>query len=422
MANFSTKERLIASFLSATPGLKRLVKQIYITINAVIYHKDYNAKILDSRVNEIVSFYSDSESFGGYYDKTSINNKGMVLVNIPTQSTAVKPNPRFPVGIRVVDLRTRQKVNLIDSETYTWQQGVRSQWIDDDVVVFNVLKDNKYKALAYSLDERIVVKEFEFPVQDAYLKDYFLSINYSRIMALRPDYGYRSLAIPSRTELECLDNDGIWYVSYNDGESKLLYTLQEIISVEPKDTFDVSLHKVNHLMIKPDGKGFIFIHRWYRGKRRFDRLMYSDFKRMKVLADDEIVSHMCWVDDNTVFGYLRFEGKDGFYFIDINTGKFTLCDKMTELATGDGHPTVYGEWIAFDTYPDKSRMQHLYLYHIKTCELFPLLELYHGLKYTGECRCDLHPRFSKDGRYVFFDTVYLGKRTLCYIDISRIVV
>lgn len=56
MANFSTKERLIASFLSATPGLKRLVKQIYITINAVIYHKDYNAKILDSRVNEIVSF------------------------------------------------------------------------------------------------------------------------------------------------------------------------------------------------------------------------------------------------------------------------------------------------------------------------------------------------------------------------------
>ena len=127
-------------------------------------------------MNEIVSFYSDSESFGGYYDKTSINNKGMVLVNIPTQSTAVKPNPRFPVGIRVVDLRTRQKVNLIDSETYTWQQGVRSQWIDDDVVVFNVLKDNKYKALAYSLDERIVVKEFEFPVQDAYLKDYFLSL------------------------------------------------------------------------------------------------------------------------------------------------------------------------------------------------------------------------------------------------------
>ena len=50
MANFSTKERLIASFLSATPGLKRLVKQIYITINAVIYHKDYNAKILDSRM------------------------------------------------------------------------------------------------------------------------------------------------------------------------------------------------------------------------------------------------------------------------------------------------------------------------------------------------------------------------------------
>lgn len=422
MANFSTKERLIASFLSATPELKKLVKQLYININAVIYHKNYNAKIWDSRVNEIVSLFSDSESFGGYYDKTSINNEDLVLVNIPTQPTSAKPNPKYPIGIRAVDLKTGQEVNLIDSVAYTWQQGARSQWLDNSTIIFNVLKDNKYKALVYSLSDRAIVKEFEYPVQDAYLKDYFLSINYSRIMALRPDYGYRSLPIPSETELERLDDNGIWYVSYENGESRLLYTLQEITAIEPKSVFDVSLHKVNHLMIKPDGKGFIFIHRWYKGKRRFDRLMYSDFRTMKVLADDEMVSHMCWVDDNTVFGYLRYKGKDGYYFININTGKFTSCVKMTELAMGDGHPTVYREWIVFDTYPDKSRMQHLYLYNIKTCELFPLLELHHGVRYIGECRCDLHPRFSKDGKYVFFDTVYSGKRTLCYIDISRIVI
>lgn len=422
MANFSAKERLIASLLSATPGLKKRIKQAYILFNAIVYRKDYNAKILDSKVNEIVSFYTDLESFGGYYDKPSINNKGLVLVNLPTQSTFVKPNPKFPIGIRVVDLNTRQEVNLMDSVTYTWQQGARAQWIDDNTAIFNVLKDNKYKSLAYSLRDRSVVKEFEYPVQDAYLNDYFLAINYGRVMALRPDYGYRNLPVPSTMELRRLDNDGIWYVPYKEGESRLLYSLQEIAAIEPKDIFDVSLHKVNHLMIKPEGKGFIFIHRWYKGKRRFDRLMYSDFKTLKVLADDEMVSHMCWVDDNTVFGYLRHEGKDGFYFIDINTGKFTLCQKMTDLAMGDGHPTVYREWIAFDTYPDKSRMQHLYLYNLKTSELFPLLELYHGLKYTGECRCDLHPRFSGDGKQVFFDTVYSGKRTLCYIDISRIVV
>lgn len=220
-------------------------------------------------------------------------------------------------------------------------------------------------------------------------------------------------------ELMC---DGIWRVDYESGKGMMLHNLESIVSCQPKAIFASCLHKVNHLMIKPNGKGFIFIHRWYKGKRRFDRLIYSDFKTLRVLADDEMVSHMCWVDDNTVFGYLRHEGKDGFYFININTGKFTLCQKMTELAMGDGHPTVYREWIAFDTYPDKSRMQHLYLYNVKTSELFPLLELYHGLKYTGECRCDLHPRFSSDGKYVFFDTVYSGKRTLCYIDISRIVV
>ncbi|MDE5758620.1 MAG: hypothetical protein K2H85_08410 [Allobaculum sp.] len=225
----------------------------------------------------------------------------------------------------------------------------------------------------------------------------------------------------SDKELNIVNNDGIWKVDFNSGEDELLVSIEELIKLKPQPSFENALHKVNHVMIAPDGKSFIFIHRWYVGHRRFDRLVFSDFKELKILSSEEMVSHLCWVDSNTLFGYLRHNGKDGFFFVNISSGDFFSCKELNSLGNGDGHPSCHGDWIVFDTYPDKSRMQHLYLYNYKSSEVFHLLELFHGLKYWGESRCDLHPRFSPDGRRVYFDTVYKGFRRLAWIDISSLV-
>lgn len=129
---------------------------------------------------------------------------------------------------------------------------------------------------------------------------------------------------------------------------------------------------------------------------------------------------MCWINSDKVFGYLRHYGKDGFYFIDTNTNEFTECTTLSNLRSGDGHPSYNKGRIVIDTYPDKSRMQHLYLYDIEENKVFDILELFQNVKYQGESRCDLHPRFSSDGTRIYFDTVYSGKRTLSYIDISNL--
>ena len=142
--------------------------------------------------------------------------------------------------------------------------------------------------------------------------------------------------------------------------------------------------------------------------------MYSNYHSLKVLVDENMVSHCCWVNEHTIFGYFKYQGIDGYYFVDVETEKVTSCQKMTDLGYGDGHPSSWGDWIVFDTYPDKSRMQHLFLYNLKKQKIVPLLEVYHSLRYAGETRCDLHPRFSQDGQYVFFDSVYTGKKKLCY--------
>jgi Tol biopolymer transport system component len=48
----------------------------------------------------------------------------------------------------------------------------------------------------------------------------------------------------------------------------------------------------------------------------------------------------------------------------------------------------------------------------KTNEVKKIGEFFHGFNFVGETRCDLHPRLSSDGKTVFFDSVFEGRRRL----------
>jgi Tol biopolymer transport system component len=67
-------------------------------------------------------------------------------------------------------------------------------------------------------------------------------------------------------------------------------------------------------------------------------------------------------------------------------------------------------------------MQHPYLYNLATNMQHPLGHFYSAPEYTGEWRCDTHPRFSPDGRKVVIDSAHGGNgRQLYMIDIGSIV-
>ena len=51
----------------------------------------------------------------------------------------------------------------------------------------------------------------------------------------------------------------------------------------------------------------------------------------------------------------------------------------------------------------------------------PLGYFHSPKEYAGEWRCDLHPRFSPDGRKVTIDSPHTGGRQIYLIDISGIV-
>ena len=75
-------------------------------------------------------------------------------------------------------------------------------------------------------------------------------------------------------------------------------------------------------------------------------------------------------------------------------------------------------WILNDTYPDRQRKQHVYLYNVASGRRVPLGDFLLPGDYKGEWRCDTHPRFSPDGQNVVIDSPHAGQgRQLYLIDI-----
>ena len=253
------------------------------------------------------------------------------------------------------------------------------------------------------------IKDFriiDFPIYDCFEDKFSISLNFDRLRIGRADYSYNNRNV--EVDWDKNSDDGLYLINLENNSSKLILTLETIIQLNHKDTMNNAKHKFNHIMISPNGQKVMFMHRWFTPEnRRYDTLYISntDGSDIKIISDDDMVSHCYWYDNENIFAYLRDKDMgDKYYSIDIKTTKKTLEGSGLIDKFGDGHPSVNNKKILFDTYPDKSRMKSLYLYSEKD-KLEKLGEFLESFDFYSETRCDLHPRFSYDGKKIFFDSV-----------------
>jgi hypothetical protein len=109
-----------------------------------------------------------------------------------------------------------------------------------------------------------------------------------------------------------------------------------------------------------------------------------------------------------------------FYLAKDEKNEFRIIGE--KRLTRDGHCSFSPNrrWILTDTYPDKNRLSTLKVFNCEDGHELILGRFYSHPSYSGEIRCDLHPRWSRTGSKICFDSVHEGSRQMYVMDVRQL--
>ena len=382
----------------------------------------------------------------GYYDKLQFDPAGRFLLGMEVDFEHRSPRGDDEIRVGMVDLRHGDEwVELGRTHAWCWQQGCMLQWRpgSQNEVVWNDRQHGRFVCHVLNV-ETGRRRTLDHPVY-AISPDGRLAVgaDFRRICHTRPGYGYAGLPDPNRSVLVPPDS-GIHLLDLDTGRCSTIITIAQVAAIA-SDHLEVpgAIHYFNHLLFSPDGSRFVFLHRRFgEGRSGFSTRMLSanpDGSDLYLLHDTGLLSHFIWRDPAHVLAWCSTEAHAGaFHLLEDKTRN---ADPVgPDVMTRDGHctylpvpsgaegPAPRGadaagrDWILNDAYPGQDRMREAYLYHVPTGRKVVLGRFSSPGDYEGEWRCDLHPRFSPDGKSVTIDSVHEGPgRQIHLIDISEIV-
>jgi hypothetical protein len=205
------------------------------------------------------------------------------------------------------------------------------------------------------------------------------------------------------------------------GSVELIISVADIVSIPyPGQTFG-DRHYVNHLSWNPAGTRFLFFNRW-SGPGQPTRVFTANREGSDLrLLSAHGASHWTWRDDEHVLIWA-----EGAYRIYQDNGSGKPIETVWKHPNGHQSflPGTDNAWLLTDTYPQgKNIQQELCLYHIPTRKKHLLAVLVAPKEYSGEWRCDLHPRLNRKGTKVVIDSPHEGNgRQMYMIDIPEDVI
>jgi len=363
-----------------------------------------------------------------YYDKLQFDPTGRYVLGMEVAFEHRTPRPDDEIKIGMIDLaRGDRWIELGRSRAWCWQQGAMLQWIPGSKteVIWNDREGDRFISRVLDVKTR---KQRTLPGPIYTLSPdgrWSVAPNFARLQDCRPGYGYVGVSDPNK-DAQAPENDGIWRMDLATGRRELIVPYAEAFRIPARQTdLGEAKHWFNHLLVNPDGTRFEFLHRFKEpGARSHVTRMFTaapDGSDVRVIDTNGVTSHFIWRDPQHILAWSK-QAKPGFYvFEDKQGGKVELVGPG--MPTGDGHCNYLpgNQWVLCDSYPDRNRNQNPYLYHIASDRVVPLGHFHLPKEYTGEWRCDLHPRFSRDGRSVTIDSPHQGGRQIYLIDIGGIV-
>ncbi len=365
--------------------------------------------------------------FFGYYDKCPWDKTGRYHLSMEIDFCDRQPKTGEELTLGMVDLKDKDRYIPFDkTAAWCWQQGTMLQWLGsapDKEVVYNSVADKEYVAIVrdvHSNKTRTLPRPIYALSNDG---KQAVSLPFDRLQRLRPGYGY--CALPEKFPNDpAPEKDGIWWMDMSTGKHELVVPTAKLAKNKPDERFAGSHHWMNHLQFNPSGTRFLFLHRWRVFEKPWMTRLYTckpDGSDLRLTWDTGMVSHFDWRDDETILAWVKTKDQGNkFCLIDLE-GKSTVLGG--DVLTSDGHCSYSPDrkWILNDTYPDKKRLQWLMLFNPKTGRRYDLNQFHLPPMLTGPFRCDLHPRWNRDGTQVCIDSGHGETRQVYVLDVNEIV-
>ena len=422
-------EQKINYQLNKYPAVKKYIKRVYqLGCYAVSSKIKSEGNIVRVSPND-----PNHEYFFGYYDKSPWDASMRYMICMRAKDTWSNPDPIGKADICLLNLNfdsNNERYCKRIATTHTWnvQQGCMAQWLGPDFksrILYNDMRDGKYCSVILNIDtmeERVLPMPCYTVSVDGKTA---LSLDFSRLHSLRLGYGYAEL--PEVTKGVALpDTIAIWKMDIETGEvtELLKYTDFANFQLRPEMLEKGSVHKVNHLMLSPNGKRFMVLYRWFCGQRKYTRLVTCnvDGTGMYVLSDDDMVSHCYWKNDEEIIAFERKkEWGPGYYLMKDKTQEWQ--DLWGQLSN-DGHPSYCptdSSLVVTDSYPNRARVADIKLLRDTDSDakdMKVIARVFAPFKYDNDTRCDLHPRWRQDGKAVCFDSIFEGHRGLYIVNLD----
>ena len=403
-------EKAAYNLVKSNPKIKNFVRNVYQSLFDLVGERK-NVFYMKPKIYE--------ECFHGFHDCSPVNSSKLLFLVPPKELDMPAYGEQF--SLKVISLKDDTIYWQGKTSAVNFHKGSRQQWLSDAEIVYNYYDNNKELCSKVVNIHSGAEQSLNFAV-DAVSQNrrLFSSFDYYRLEFGMPGYGYVSKGYGVDP------GDPVFYVfdTNNNITNQIgIETILESCDLEYPDWF----HFFTHSSFSPDGKEIAVFLRSVDPKNvnlRSTILCVINLKTnsLRTLKTSGMVSHYCWLSNEKIVGYFSIAGNDGHYVYDLVSHNYKRF--YPELLTSDGHHSVSkcGQYVLVDTYPDRKRMQRLWLLATDGSSARLICEVHHPKAYQSpdmyhHWSCDLHPRFH-DGGFTI-DLISNGNRSIAVFGFER---
>ena len=214
----------------------------------------------------------------GYYDMPVWDATGRYLLSLEVDFQDRPPTADDLATIGMTDLHSGEYIRLSQTRAFNWQQGAMMHWLPTDParsIIFNDRIEGRFVSVIMDVltGERRVLGR---ATSDVGLSGKLaLGLNFARIAATRPGYGYAGLPDPHRAENIPAD-DGVYAIDLSTGRDGLVASMRDAWEAlgRPEEMLGSKVW-FNHTLLNPSETRLVFLMRWApQGARTWRTLMF----------------------------------------------------------------------------------------------------------------------------------------------------